>query len=80
MCSLASGTDTRGDDCVEVGWVLVRCFHCVREGCAGGRLSSYCCTRRCAARLRFLAIVLLLCLASLHKRIHALGDERSGVP
>ena len=47
---------------------------------AGGRLSSSCCIRKCAAHLRFLAIFLLLCLASLHKRINALGDERSGVP
>ena len=31
------------------------------------------------ARLRFLAIVLLLCLASLQRRTHALGEERSGV-
>jgi len=80
VCSLASGTDIRGEDCADVAWASVRCLHCAKGGCAGGRLSSSCCIRRCAARFRFLAIVLLLCLASLHKRIRALGDERSGVP
>ena len=80
MCSLASGTDNRGDGFVDVVWVSVWCLHCANGGYAGGRLSSSCCVRRYAARFRFLAIVLLLYLASLHKRIHALGEERSGVP
>jgi hypothetical protein len=79
VCS-SSCTDALEDDCVDVGWVFVRCFHCDRGGKVEGRLSSSCCLRRCVARLRFLAIVLLLCLASLHKRTHDLGDERSGVP